>query len=220
MRMNESLARLVAFGVAGLLAFGQATVCRAEDKPPLQGEFSVTSGVSLEPFGQDAGWFVRGEADLPLRRLGGFGFLGQIGVSYSHSVERYDTITSAVLGVLNDKNVSLSTLTVDMGFKLRYDELQSQDSMLRPYVNFGVGVPVYIVDSGGIVAGQVPEARELENSGFPTGHGNIMAGPYLGGGLEIRLGKGVFLGIDARHHFIGGNDADFTQVGLTLGFEF
>ncbi|MBI3270449.1 MAG: outer membrane beta-barrel protein [Planctomycetes bacterium] len=197
-----------------------AASAQADDASLLKGEFSLTTGVSDEAFEQDLGWFVRGEVDLPLRRFGGFGILGQLGISYSHSDTHFDTLTSAVLGTLQDRTVSLSTLTVDMGFKVRYDELSGRDSSLRPYVSTGVGIPVYIVDPDRVVAGQVPEAQELREAGFPVGHGNIRVGPYLGGGLELMLGAGFILGVDIRHHFIGGKNSDFTHYGVTVGLDF
>ncbi|MBI5366241.1 MAG: hypothetical protein HZA54_04325 [Planctomycetes bacterium] len=218
-RTELTVARPVGAILALVLLAAVAPAAAAEETL-LKGEFSLTSGLSDEAFDQDQGYFVRAEIDLPLRRFSGFGLLGQVGISYSHSDTDYDTITTALLGTLTDQNVALATLAIDAGFKLRYDELGGPDGMLRPFVETGLSIPVYIADADHIVAGQVPEAPELRESGVPTGWGNIRVGAYLGGGVELCVGAGLVLALDVRHHFIGGKNSDFTHYGVTVGLDF
>jgi hypothetical protein len=106
-------------------------------------------------------------------------------------------------------------------FCLKYTVTALDHLRLRPYASAGVDVVVVITRQtpeqdesllfrgtspfdGPLIGGLVSQAPELQARGIPSGQGDIEAGFHAGGGLELRLRKGVSLNMDYRLTGIGG----------------
>jgi hypothetical protein len=106
-------------------------------------------------------------------------------------------------------------------FGLKYTVTALDRVRLRPYLSGGVDVVVVITQQtpeeneslvftgtspfdGPLIGGLVVQAPELQAAGIPTGQGDIDAGFHAGGGLEIRLSKGLSLNVDYRFMGIAG----------------
>src|SRR5204863_260642 len=57
---------------------------------------------------------------------------------------------------------------------------------------------------GPLLGGLVSQAPELQALGIPTGQGDVEAGFHAGGGVELRLAKGLSLNLDYRLTGVGG----------------
>jgi outer membrane protein with beta-barrel domain len=118
-------------------------------------------------------------------------------------------------------------------FALKYTVRRFDAARLRPYVAAGLDIAVTIthqdpVDDESLVfngtapfdapliAGQLAQAPELAERGYPTGQGNIDLGFHAAGGLEIRLARRASLNAEYRFTSIGG-DAQLHAVTTSLG---
>src|SRR5438094_727711 len=73
----------------------------------------------------------------------------------------------------------------------------------NPYgVGSGVQAAGYL--DGPLLGGLVSQAPELQALGIPTGQGDVEAGFHAGGGVELRLAKGLSLNLDYRLTGVGG----------------
>ncbi len=73
---------------------------------------------------------------------------------------------------------------------------------------------------GPLVAGQLSQSPELEARGLPGGHGNIDFGFQTGGGIAVRITRGLSLGFDARYNRISGTYGSFATYGSRIGVHF
>ena len=73
---------------------------------------------------------------------------------------------------------------------------------------------------GPLVAGQISQSPELEARGLPGGHGNLDFGYQIGGGLAVRVTRGMSLGLDARYNRIAGTNGSFVTYGSRIGVHF
>jgi opacity protein-like surface antigen len=73
---------------------------------------------------------------------------------------------------------------------------------------------------GPLVAGQISQSAELEARGLPGGHGNLNFGYQAGGGLAVRITRGMSLGLDARYNRIAGTNGSFVTYGSRIGVHF
>jgi hypothetical protein len=106
-------------------------------------------------------------------------------------------------------------------FGLKYTVTALDHVRVRPYVSAGAEVVVVITRQtpeqdesllfrgtspfdGPLLGGLVSQAPELQARGIPTGQGDIEAGFHAGGGVEVRLSKGLSLNVDYRLTGIGG----------------
>ncbi len=95
---------------------------------------------------------------------------------------------------------------------------------LRPYVTAGLDAVVIITKQlperdeslaftgtspfdDELIAGLVAQAPELSAQGLPTGQGNIEFGWHVGGGLELRVTRGVSLDLEYRLTRLGGGES-------------
>lgn len=118
-------------------------------------------------------------------------------------------------------------------FGLRYTIKSLDHVRLRPY--FGAGLDVLVVISkqppeaaeslqftgtspfdADLVGGLVAQAPELAQRGLPTGQGNIELGFHAGGGLEVRVARGLSLNFDYRFTGVGGTT--HTQHAVSAAF--
>jgi len=177
--------------------------------------FFVKAGITNDPFQNGTGWLLGGVMDLKLADLGAGSLLGEIGLTYSRSKENKDVVTSDVLGQLVNQELRLNTISIDIGFKYRLDNLGEPGSWLRrfqPYARLGFAIQVFISDSDSIIAGQVPQAQELENRNVPAGQGNLYTALSVGGGLEFMVTRSIFIGFDYSHYEL------FTEHGYSDTF--
>src|SRR2546422_560878 len=70
---------------------------------------------------------------------------------------------------------------------------------------------------GPLLGGLVSQAPELQARGIPTGQGDVEAGFHAGGGLELRLSKGVSVNMDYRLTGIGGAGSRLHAFSSGLG---
>jgi opacity protein-like surface antigen len=120
-------------------------------------------------------------------------------------------------------------------FGLKYAITRFDDARLRPYVAAGLDLAVVISrqdperDESLVFAGQPPfddpliaglvaQAPELTARGLPTGQGNTAFGFHVGGGIEVRLSKGLSLNADYRGSAIDGTDHWLHALTAGLGF--
>ena len=73
---------------------------------------------------------------------------------------------------------------------------------------------------GPLVAGQISQSSELEARGLPGGHGDLDLGYQAGGGLAVRVTRGLSLGFDARYNRIAGTNGSFITYGSRIGVHF
>ena len=62
------------------------------------------------------------------------------------------------------------------------------------------------------------QAAELTARGTPTGQGNIELGWHAGGGLEIRVARGLSRNLDYRYAHTGGGNSSLHALSGALGF--
>lgn len=127
----------------------------------------------------------------------------------------------------------LRVLTV-APFALKHTFTGLDRAHLRPYVTAGLDAVVVISkqipegDASAIFTGTAPfddaligglvgQAPELTEQGLPTGQGNIEAGFHVGGGVEVRVTRGLSLNADYRFTRIG-DRARLHAVQAALGF--
>jgi len=106
-------------------------------------------------------------------------------------------------------------------FGLKYTLTALDAVRLRPYAAVGADVVVAITRQtperdeslvfpgaspfdAPLIGGLVAQASELQARGVPTGQGDLEAGFHAGGGVELRLARGVSLNVDYRFAGIGG----------------
>jgi len=119
-------------------------------------------------------------------------------------------------------------------FCLKYTVTALDHLRLRPYASAGADVVVVVTRQtpeqdesllfrgtspfdGPLLGGLVSQAPELQARGIPTGQGDIEAGFHAGGGLELRLSKGVSVNMDYRLTGIGGAASRFHAFSSGLG---
>jgi hypothetical protein len=119
-------------------------------------------------------------------------------------------------------------------FALKYTITALDQARVRPYVAAGADIVVVITKQvplqdesliftgsspfdAALIGGLVAQAPELEALGIPSGQGDIEAGFHAGGGLELRLGKGVSLNVDYRFTGIGGASHGLHSFSSGLG---
>jgi opacity protein-like surface antigen len=117
----------------------------------------------------------------------------------------------------------LRVLTVSP-FALKHTFTGLDRARLRPYLTAGVDAVVVISKQvperdeslaftgtspfdDELIAGLVAQAPELAAQGLPTGQGNLEFGYHAGGGLELRLSRGVSLNLDYRLTRLGGGES-------------
>ncbi len=115
-------------------------------------------------------------------------------------------------------------------FGLKYTLRGLGSERLRPYVGAGLDFAVTITHQDPVadesleftgtapfdaplIAGQVAQAPELAERGYPTGQGNIDFGYHAGGGLEARIARRVSLNFDYRFTSIGSGHRLHTVTG-------
>jgi len=120
-------------------------------------------------------------------------------------------------------------------FGLKYTLRTLDHVRLRPYAAAGLDFAVVItrqdpeadeslVFTGTapfddpLIGGVVAQAAELEERGTPSGQGNIELGWHAGGGLEIRVARGLSLNLDYRFLSVGGKNGRLHAVSSALGF--
>lgn len=119
-------------------------------------------------------------------------------------------------------------------FALKHAFTGLDRARLRPYVMAGVDAVVIITKqlperdeslafSGtspfddDLIAGLVSQSPELNAQGLPTGQGDVEFGYHVGGGLELRLTRGVSLDLDYRLTRLGGGESlHAASGGLSL----
>src|SRR5260221_58031 len=119
-------------------------------------------------------------------------------------------------------------------FGLRYTIKSLDHVRLRPY--FGAGLDALVVISkqppvaaeslqftgaspfdADLVGGLVAQAPELAQRGLPTGQGNIELGFHAGGGLEVRVARGLSVNLDYRVTGAGGTTQTQHAVSAAFG---
>lgn len=120
-------------------------------------------------------------------------------------------------------------------FGLKYTIRSLDHVRLRPYAAAGLDFTVVITEQtpladesllftgtapfdAPLIAGAVAQAPELTARGTPTGQGNIELGWHAGGGLEIRVARGLSLNLDYRFAHTGGDNSNLHAVSGALGF--
>jgi opacity protein-like surface antigen len=120
-------------------------------------------------------------------------------------------------------------------FGLKYTIRSLDHVRLRPYAVAGFDFRVVITEQtpladeslvftgtapfdDPLIAGVVAQAAELTARGTPTGQGNIELGWHAGGGLEIRVSRGLSLNLDYRFARAGGDNSSLHAVSGALGF--
>jgi len=120
-------------------------------------------------------------------------------------------------------------------FGLKYTIRSLDHVRLRPYAAAGLDFTVVITEQtpltddslvftgtapfdDPLIAGVVAQAAELTARGTPTGQGNIELGWHGGGGLEIRVARGLSLNLDYRYAHTGGDNSSLHALSGALGF--
>jgi opacity protein-like surface antigen len=120
-------------------------------------------------------------------------------------------------------------------FGLKYTIRSLDHVRLRPYAAAGLDFRVVITEQtpledeslvftgtapfdDPLIAGVVAQAAELTARGTPTGQGNIELGWHAGGGLEIRIARGLSLNLDYRFARAGGDNSSLHAVSGAIGF--
>jgi hypothetical protein len=119
-------------------------------------------------------------------------------------------------------------------FALKYTVTRLDRARIRPYVTAGVDVVVVItrqdpvadesLDFRGtapfddaLIGGLISQAPELTALGYPTGQGNLEAGFHGGGGLEVRVTRGLSFNLGYRFTSVG-MDHRLHTVSSAVGF--
>ena len=119
-------------------------------------------------------------------------------------------------------------------FCLKYTVTALDHLRLRPYASAGADVVVVVTRQtperdesllfpgsspfdGPLIAGLVSQAPELQARGIPSGQGDIETGFHAGGGLELRLSKGLSVNMDYRLTGIGGVGSRLHAFSSGLG---
>ncbi|BBM82013.1 outer membrane beta-barrel protein [Candidatus Uabimicrobium amorphum] len=186
--------------------------------------FYLKMGITYDPFQNGWGWVIGGALDLKLADFETSSLLGTIGIAFSKSKDTKNVVTSDALGVdLLNQEVRLTTLTVDLNFKYRLDNVWQEGSALRrfqPYVRGGAAMQVFISDSDGNIGGQVPQAQQLNDSNFPAGQGNMYAAITGGVGFDFMLTKMLFVGLDYGAYFLFIDKGYSSNLAFTVGTRF
>jgi hypothetical protein len=120
-------------------------------------------------------------------------------------------------------------------FALKYTITAWDRARVRPYVAAGADIVVVITKQipvqdesllfagtspfdAPLLGGLVAQAPELEALGIPSGQGDVEAGFHAGGGIEVRLAKGLSLNVDYRFIGIGGASHGLHTFSSGLGF--
>ena len=120
-------------------------------------------------------------------------------------------------------------------FGLKYTIRSLDHARLRPYLGAGLDFAVVITrqtpedDLSQIFTGTAPfddpliggivaQAPELEERGTPSGQGNVELGWHAGGGLEVRVSRGLSLNFDYRFLRVGGRNGNLHALSSALGF--
>jgi opacity protein-like surface antigen len=120
-------------------------------------------------------------------------------------------------------------------FGLKYTIRTLDHARLRPYLAAGLDFAVVITKQtpqddlsliftgtgpfdDPLIAGIVAQAPELEARGTPSGQGNIELGWHAGGGLEVRVARGLSLNFDYRFLRVGGRNGSLHALSSALGF--
>ena len=118
-------------------------------------------------------------------------------------------------------------------FGLKYTVRRFDAARLRPYLAAGLDFAVTITHQDPVadeslaftgtapfdaplIGGQLAQAPELAERGYPTGQGNIDLGFHAGLGVEIRIARRASLNAEYRFTSIGG-DASLHAVTTSLG---
>jgi len=141
---------------------------------------------------------------------------------------------AAPFPVRREVRTVLHLLTVSP-FGLRYT-IQALDHLrLRPYLGAGLEVVVVISKQtperdesllftgtspfdDDLIGSLVAQAPELAERGLPSGQGNLELGFHAGGGIEVRLSRGLSLNLDYRLTGVGGTTHAQHAVSAALGF--
>jgi opacity protein-like surface antigen len=120
-------------------------------------------------------------------------------------------------------------------FGLRYT-IRSLDYLrLRPY--FGAGLDIVVVISkqrperseslqftgtspfdDDLIGGLVAQSPELAARGLPSGQGNVELGFHAGGGIEVRVARGLSFNLDYRFTGVGGTRRTHQAASAAFGF--
>jgi hypothetical protein len=136
--------------------------------------------------------------------------------------------------VRRDVDTDLNLLQVSP-FALKYTIKSLDHVRLRPYLYAGLDIVVVITTQDPVrdesliftgtspfddplIGGLVAQAPELAARGLPTGQGNLELAGHAGGGLEVRLSRGVSLNLDYRFTGVGGTSQRLHAASAALGF--
>jgi len=126
---------------------------------------------------------------------------------------------AAPFPVRRDVRTRLRLLQVSP-FSLKYTVTRFDAQRIRPYVAAGMDFVVVITRQDPVsdeslqfrgtapfddplIGGLVSQAPELTARGYPSGQGNIELGAHTGGGLELRMTRGLSLNVHYRFTAIG-----------------
>jgi opacity protein-like surface antigen len=119
-------------------------------------------------------------------------------------------------------------------FGLKYTLRVLDHVRLRPYAAAGLDFAVVITQQrpldeslvftgtapfdDPLIGGVVAQAAELEERGTPSGQGNLELGWHAGGGLEIRITRGLSVNLDYRFLAVEGRNGHLHTLSSALGF--
>jgi len=177
-------------------------------------EVGALGGASWNPYGAGRGYGLAGFIDLPLSRAPGGKLSYEILLGFSDATSEPFTITEPARRLVRSRLTLLDTSP----FGLKYTITRLDHARLRPYLDAGLEVVVVMSqeeaeDGGG---GLVAQAPELAARGLPTGQGTMELGFHAGGGLEVRLSRGLSLNLDYRYTRLGGARLQVAGGGLGI----
>lgn len=197
----------------------------------LEGEFTLTFGISTGPFGTDTDFFLGGALDVPLLAsdpLFGQALLGKVMVGWSRTrATRLAVSPLVAVGVpaalVTSTKFEVTTLQVALDFKCKFDK--SLPSFV-PYVVLGPSFYVFLGNISGaplpgdFVGGVAPQPVALQEVNFPAGQGNIEVGVNVGVGIDVYLAKRLILGVEYRYNAVARAEASHSTFGGKIGLRF
>jgi hypothetical protein len=159
-------------------------------------QVGALGGASWNPYGAGRGYGLAGFIDLPLFRAPG----GKL--SYE------------VLLGFSDAGDSGLRLLDTSPFGLKYTLTGLDHARLRPYLDGGLEVVLAVGNPKGGPPEGIPSPKAA--TARLVGDASLELGFHAGGGLEVRLSRGVSLNLDYRFARLGG--ADLHVAGGGLGF--
>lgn len=151
------------------------------------------------------GYYVGGGADLMMTKdlwgmLDGVGVAGEIGVEYKRYDSNVVTSADALSGVLTPTLTQLTMLTISIAPKVKF--LQGTD--FQPWI--------------------IPAGLDFLVISPPSNQGQYVdVGVQFGGGLEYRVWKAIWVGLDTRYHLTAGATNtvnNYLSAGAYVGIGF